>query len=216
MSKSELMVINGNVLTEKDIFASVDNYLIQLNDTGNLNEIMNVVNSLDKVDKVVGKAKARLLWGANEWYKINRPDSDFGDHVESTTTTKRVTVLRYVSVWEHIEQKNIPKHIQDRPMRELVPIANMLSQGTIPSKTEWAKIDLCSNSHELGEVLAKIKGRKQRKTARRIVMERDGHINLWKDDKKTYLGFLDVEEAKENKDVADAIEYIISDRITRR
>jgi len=215
MSKSELMTINGNVVTAKDIFSSVDNHLIQLNDTGNLNEILGVIESLDKVDTVIGKAKAKLLWGTSQWYAINHPDEDFGDHVESTTSTKRVTVLRYVNVWEHIEQENIPKNIQARPMRELVPIANMLSQGFEPSKAEWNKIDLCSNSHELGEVLAKIKNKKQRKTARKIVMERDGHINLWKNDKKMYIGFLDVEEARENKDLADAIEYIIADRITR-
>ena len=217
MTKSDLMVINGNALTEKDMFGAIDNVLIQLHDTNNINHVMGIIDSLDKVDTVVGKAKAKLLWGANEWYKINFPDKDFGDHVESVTkSTKRITVLRYVNVWAHIEQENIPKNIQKRPMRDLVPIANMLSQGFTPSKAEWARIDLCSNSSELGETLAKIKGKKQRKTARKIEMERDGSINLWKDGKKKYLGFLDVVEAETDEDIAKAIEYIMDGRITRK
>lgn len=215
MSKS-IAIIDGQVLSRKNFMDAIDQEIIHLHDTGNINQVMNVLNGLNAIEEISGHAKAKLLYAANEWYKINRPNNDFGDHVESTTTTKRVTVLRYVNVWKQIEQENIPKHIQDRPMRELVPIANMISQGFVPSKTEWDKIDLCSNQHELGEVISKIKGTKRRKTARKIVMERDGSINLWKEDKKKYLGFLDVEEALMDEDVAKAIEYILDGRITKR
>lgn len=214
---NKLMVINGNEITEKDVFYTVNNILVKLHDTDDLQVITNAINGLNQIDTVVGKAKAKLLWGASIWHKQNKPHDDFADEILSTTTIKnRKTVLEYVNVWKQIDEENIPKKTQDRPMRELVPIANMLAQGFSPSKKEWSDIDLCANLQDLGETISKIKGKKRRKTARQIVMERDGSINLWKDGKKKYLGFLDIVEAQEDKDIALAIEYIIADRITRK
>ena len=210
------MVINGQGLSEKDVFSAIDNVLIQLNDDSDFGKATDVLNKLDKLNNITGKAKAYLLWGMNLWHSKNRQD-DFTDHILSTTTIRnRKTVLEYMNVWEQIEQENIPKHIQERPMRELVPISNMLAQGFSPSKQEWNKINLCSNLSELGEVISKIKGKKRRKNARTIVMERDGSLNLWKDNQKKYLGYLDVKESESDKDVAEAIEYILSGKVTRR
>lgn len=212
----ELITINDQSFTEKDVFQGIDSVLIHLNDTGDFSKSIGIFNSLESLESVSGKAKAYLLWGMDRWFSVNKPDEDFGDHIESKSKkgTKRITVLRYVNVWEQIDQERIPKRIQDRPMRELVPIANMLAQGFEPTKAEWDKVYL-AQSGELGEVLSKIKGTKQRKSARKIMMERDGSIWLYKDDKpKKHLGFLNVEEADE--DIVQAIEYIIHDRIIRK
>ena len=128
--------------------------------------------------------------------------------MESVSNIKKVTVDRYVLVWRYVEDLTIPKEIAEQPMRNLVPIAKTLSQGYEISKAEWRKIDLCSNDGELRDVLRKIKGKDERKSARVIKVARDGSIYLWKNNVKKFLGFLNIKEAETDTDIAEAIEKI--------
>lgn len=204
---SQLMLIQGNMLTERDMMSAIDGVLEQLNQTGNINQAIKVLNTLDRVDNITGKAKSYLLWGTNEWWKKNKSTEDFADHVESTSSTKAVTVERYVNVWEQIEQERIPKKIQDRPMRELIPIANMLAQGYEPSKEQWQEIHLSANPSELLDAIRGVKGTQPRKSGMIITLEKDGSLYVNVNDKRTYIGFL-VDDRR--PDVLKAIERIIA------
>jgi hypothetical protein len=144
----------------------------------------------------------------NEWWAQNKADDDFFDHVESTTGTKKVTTKRYITAWGYVEDYTIPKEVAQRPMRELVPISNALAQGYEIGKAEWRKIALCSNSGELSEILRDIKGKEPRKSARVIKLARDGSLYGYKDDKKYFIGFLNVKEAEDDKVLAEFIEKI--------
>lgn len=211
MSKdSQLAIIDGRGITERDVFSAIDTVLFILNKDGNISQATTVLNTLDRLDNVAGKAKSKLLWGMNLWFNKNKPDDDFGDYVESLSEdgTKRVTVLRYVNVWQQIEDENIPRDVQRKPMRQLVPIATMLEQGFQPTKREWEEINLCSNSSELGEIIRTIKGKKARKSGMTIQMERDGSLYVYVENRRTYLGYLDVKEM-DNQDVDKAITRII-------
>lgn len=203
-----LITINDTSFSEKDVMQGVENVLIDLNDSGDLVKATGVLTSLDRLSNISGKAKAYLLWGMSRWYEQNVPGEDFGDYVESTTGTKRITVSRYINVWKQIDDEQIPKAVQEKPIRELVPIAQLIEQGFIPTKKEWGKIELAANFSELGAVIREIKGKKPRKSGMTIHLDRDGSLHLWKDDVMKYLGFLNVEDGDE--DVQKAIERIVS------
>lgn len=216
MMADTLALVDGKVFTSKDMMSAIDNVLIRLNDTGNINQAVKVLNDLDRIDNVTGHAKARLLYGMSIWYEQNKED-DFSNYVDSVSSTKKVTVERYVNVWQQIEDENIPKKIQSRPMRDLVPIAAMLSQGYEPTKEQWDEIHLASNSSDLSEIIRKVKGKKPRKSGLKIYLEKDGSLNMWKNNQKTYVGWLDVEEAKSSPDLEQAIKRIVdSAQIIRR
>ena len=208
-NETQLALINGSALTERDMFSAIDGIVEELSQTGNIQKAVSVLNILDKIDNVTGHVKAKLLWNMSGWYKLNKPQDDFGDYIESTSSTKRITVDRYVNVWQQIEDENIPKKIQSRAMRDLVPISNMLAQGFEPSKKQWDEINLCSSASELGEVIRKVKGKKPRKSGMTIEMARDGSLYVWKDSQRSYVGFLDVKETDNDPNVAKAIERII-------
>lgn len=208
--EAQLALVNGSAMTENDVMLAIDGVIQQLHQTGNLNEATKVLNILDRIDNVTGHAKAKLLWGIWIWWKVERKNDDFGDHIESSTSTKSITAQRYVNVWEHIEQNDIPKKLHNRPMRDLVPIGNMLAQGYEPSKEQWDEIYIASNNSEILDIIRKVKGKKPRKSGLKIYLEKDGSLNCWKDNRKTYVGFLDIEEAQTNYDVAKAIERIVS------
>lgn len=208
MSKS-LLKLNGQAIAKKDFVSAIDNEIIHLHDTGDINHVMGVINALDEVEGVTGHAKAKLLWASSEWFKVNVTGENFGDHVESTTSTKKVTVDRYITVWKYVDNNTIPKEIADRPMRELVPIAKTLSQGYDISKEQWRKIGMTTNDGELREVLRSIKGKAERKSAKVLRLERDGSLFLYiKGKAKKFIGFLNIKDAQTDTDIAEEIEKI--------
>ena len=207
---SQLALVNGSALTKRDVFDAVDSVIVQLNQTGDLDKAVGVIDILNDIDTVTGKAKAKLLWGMEIWFRQNRPTEDFADHILSTTKIQnRKTVLEYVNMWQQVEDEYIPKKIQERPMRDLVPIANMLAQGYEPSKKQWDEINLSTSSSELGDIIRKVKGKKARKSGMTIEMARDGSLYVWKNNKRSYVGFLDIKETDNDANVAKAIERII-------
>ena len=208
MNKKAIAVIDGMELTEKSFIDSIDNEIIHLHDTGDVNRATDLIKRLDALDTVSGHAKAKFLFGFNEWWKQNKSDENFADHIDSTTDTKPVTVRRYVQTWKYIEDYTIPKEIAQRPMRELVPIASHLAQGYDLSKEQWRKIKLSSTSSEVGAILRDAKGKPARKSARVIKLSRDGSLTGYKDNKKYFIGFLNIKEAESDLVLAEFIEKI--------
>jgi DNA-binding TFAR19-related protein (PDSD5 family) len=209
MSNKSLISLHGQPIGRKDFMQAVDQEIITLHDTSDINRVMTVLNGLDEVEGITGHAKAKLLYASNEWYKQNVQGENFGDHVASTTTLKKVTVDRYITVWRYVEDLTIPKEIAERPMRDLVPIAKTISQGYDISKAQWTKIKNTTNDGELRDVLRQIKGKAERKSAKVLRIERDGSLYLYiKGKPKKFIGFLNVKEAEQDVDIANAIEKI--------
>jgi len=98
-ANTQLALVNNEALTKRDMFEAIDNVIVQLHQTGDLNKATNVINGLGEIEKVTGVVKAKLLWGMNEWNKITKAQEDFPDHILSTTSIQnRKTVLEYVNV----------------------------------------------------------------------------------------------------------------------
>lgn len=203
-----LIELHGQPIGKKDFMTAIDQEIVNLNDTGDINRVMTVLNGLDDVEGITGHAKARLLWASSEWYRQHVPDEVFADHVESTTSIKKATVNRYVAVWRYVEDMTIPKEIAERPMRDLVPIASALKQGFEISKAQWKKIDHAATDGELREVIREIKGAQPKKNSRVIKLARDGSLYGWKNDKRYFIGFLNVKEAADDLVLAEFIEKI--------
>lgn len=213
MKKDSIITLHGQPLGKKDFMSAIDQVIIHLHDTGDINQVMNVLDGLDAIDNVTGHAKAKLLWATNEWWKQNKPDEEFGDHVESTTSTRKITVDRYVLTWKYVENLDIPKEIAERPMRDLVPIAKTVQYMKLHDKElgkrDWQKIATTSNSAELSSVLQEIKGKKPKKNTKVIKLSRDGSLNLWKNNVKKFIGFLNVKDAETDIEIAEAVEKIV-------
>lgn len=217
MKDKSLVAINGATLTRRDMMSAVDDVIVNLNKSGDLEIATQAASDLEEFGNTTGHAKARLWWGMSNWYSTQGKDESFSQYLSSSIGVEKITVDRYVNVIEQIEKENIPKRLQNRPLRDLVPISIMLRQGYEPTKEDWKKIELASNASDLGNILNEITGKKTRKSKRDNVMEEDGSIYTWKNGKRKYVGFLDVVEAKTDPDVAEAIDQIIAGRpITRR
>lgn len=220
MKSSQLALIDGSALTEHDVMDAMHGVIVELHQTGDIEKTMHVLDVMDRIENTSGHAKAKLLWGMNEWWKetnqSNIHEMEFTDYVEQANKrNKKVTIDRYLTVQSCIEDLSIPKEFHTRPMRELVPIAKAIQQGYDIPKAVWNKLKIATGQSEIGAIIREdVKEKPLRKNARQLVLERDGSIVLWKKNTRKHLGYLAVDDV--DTDVQEAIEFIIDGRIRRK
>jgi len=196
-----LAVIEGKVLTKRDVMERVDDVIVQLRQSNSMSQITKAFNAFDEIDKVSGLAKAKLLWNWELWYKETGQETKrndrFEDMVESETGFTKTPTKRYIRVWEHIENNDIPKEIQTRRMDDLIKIATVLSHGFEISKEQWKELEHAATPSDVAETLRKVTGKEAKKSGIRGELGRDGGLWAWQNNKKHYVGFLEVNSEDE-------------------
>jgi hypothetical protein len=198
---TQLAFVNGEAITERGVFDTIDTVLSELYQTGNTDQVFGAITTMDKIGRVSGLAKAKLLWGTKQWWEqTNQTETrgdEFVDAVEAETGTTPITVRRYVTTWGYIEDCVIPKEVQGRRMDDLIKIASTLEQGYEFTRDNWKALQKAANSSEVGEILRTVKGKPPRKSGKQIVLERDGSLAVIKQGKRYSVGYLDVSSDEE-------------------
>jgi len=197
---SQLALVNGDALTETDVLDAVDSVIITLHETNDISKPTEVLNILDRINDVAGKAKARLLYGIHMWW-LENGEGNFTDYIKTQTKTSPVTADRYITVQTYVESGEIPEDVAVRPIRELVPIAKTLSHGHTISRKQFDKIVKANNPNEIQDILRSVKNKPPRKSSMQIYWESDGSLNVWQNGQKTFIGYLD-KNVYETVDVA--------------
>jgi len=187
--------------SEKDVFSAVDEVIVDLRQTNNIRKATQILAGLESIEKVSGKAKAKLLFGSAVWWEETGQETKTGDtfldYIEAETETSKTTATRYIRVWGYIEDLSIPKEVAVRPMRDLVPVANALAQGYEIEKDDWKKLQRAANNSEVLSVLRDIKGKPARKSGLNITLDRKGTLTAWKESKPHPVGFLMIDSDDE-------------------
>lgn len=208
---SQLALINGDALTEQDVYSAIDIVLVNLNETGDISEATNVLTTLNRIGNVAGHAKAKLLYGMYQWWQENGNGKSFEDYIasKSVDAPESVTIDRYITVQEKIESGEIPDAIAVRPMRDLVPIAKALAQGYEIKEKNWDRLIKATSNSEISDILRSVKGKSPRKSSLQIQYARDGSLYAWKNNKRTFIGYLDKEAYETSEDAKKAIDRIL-------
>lgn len=214
--QQSLSLANGKGgLTDRDVYQQVDIVLEDLRQTGNIDKAIHALDVLDRITDVSAHAKAQLLWGMKVWWDEQGLDEEFTDFLESRTSTNKATVVeRYINAHDKIQKKIIPASFAQRPMREIIPVTQALTQGYEISDKNWERLLNATGQAAVQEIVTtKIKGRKQRKQTRQITWERDGSLYVIKDNVKKFLGYFDKKAYKEDQDVYEAINYLLGEKV---
>lgn len=201
--------ISGTTLTEQDALNAVDDVLTNLYDTNNMQNIDVAIDTLVGIQRFAGKSLAKILYGTQLWWGHHNPSNNFYDYMESRHELKRVTIDRYITVWECVTTGMIPEDVTVRPMRELVPIAKTLSHGHTITRKQFDKIVKATSTREIEDILRNIKGKAPRKSSMQIYWNRKGDLEVWKDNKKHFIGFLDKEVYEKDEVAKKAIDRIL-------
>jgi len=199
---NELMQINGQSITQSDVFNAIDIVLDNLSATGDLLPVEHTLKALLGVQDISGLALARLLYGLKQWWDSNNMEEKTKDKFEDwcysiSTKVKPITIQRYVSVWDKYEKGLFTDKIQEHSLTTQIAISKTLEQGYNISDSEWKKLERAESFSEVGVILREVKGQKPKKGSLQIYLERDGSLVVWDENGKYYIGQLNLQDTSD-------------------
>lgn len=175
---------------------------------------LNVGRQLREISRISGLAVAKLIYGMREnWDKYNDVNDSFEDVVSSYIDIHKDNVSRYANVWALFAENAVPKEleedIQNRNIKDLIPIGLAISQGYEIEQKEWDKLAAAADYNTVLQVLREdVKNKPPRKGSLQLYMDRSGNIWAFQDEKRTFAGYLEIDD--ESEAVQKAVNRIIS------
>jgi hypothetical protein len=202
------------VKMEQSLFDRIDTVLAQSLEEKDPSLALSVGKGLLGVVRLGGLGLAKLLHGVHSRWK----DYEYRGTIYALAENElgilaKATINRYIAVWEMLSGAYIPKDVLDevkvKPMRQLVPMASLITQGFDVAVKDWVRLAHAADAGEVAEIVREIKGKPPKKQSMKIVLEQDGTLNCWNSGKITNIGMLRVED-ETDEIVAKAIERIIN------
>ena len=148
------------------------------------------INNLEKLGEGVVRGIAELWVGLSEdWDKFSRSGTEaFGKYVVSSGKNPAL-VQTYIEVYR--QSPKLPESLQNKPIRELGPIAKAMTQG-YDLEEYYDELENCSSDFDVRDVLRKAKGQEPRKSALLGELKEDGTLMVYKGGQIDSAGFLDI------------------------
>lgn len=206
------------VQNQKRIFDKVDEVMTESISAGDPEIAGRFMESLLGVSQISGLAFSKFVYVMSfQWSKFNRRDS-FIDFAEERFGRKKKAIKDNFRVWEMLVSADIPKEYSEKlkimPIRCLIPIANMWSQGYEIESNQWMKLCNAPDPTTINKLCREIKGKPAKAGSLQIEMSSDGSLYAWKDDIRYFVGHLNVED--ESEVVQAAIERLTSEKVLER
>lgn len=140
-------------------------------------EIGNIGKSLLGISQVTGIAFSEYVYTVEaEWAGLKQRD-DFFTWAEDAFGKNKVTLERHQRIWEMFVSGDVPKEYVDvfktMPIRVLIPIANMWSQGYEISDLQWKKLSNAPDPTTVNKLIREIKGKGEKAGSLKIEWSRD-------------------------------------------
>jgi hypothetical protein len=199
---------------EQTLFDRIDTVLAQSLQEKDPVIALSVGKGLLGVVRLGGLGLAKLLHGVNSrWKDYEYSGTIYALAEDELGILAKATINRYIAVWEMITGGYIPNDVLDevkvKPMRQLVPMASLITQGFDVSTKDWVRLAHATDAGEVAEIVREIKGKPPKKQSMKIVLEADGTLFVWNGGKITSIGYLDVKN-ETDEIVAKAIERIVN------
>ena len=201
--------------TQVDILSRVDTIIDTAVQEGNPDLAAKELEYLGGISRISGLASAKFIYTFKFNWK-NFPQSKyqtFEDYADEKVGYHKSTVKRYFTVWNMFVSHDIPKEYSDKmknlSIKSLVPISTMWSQGVQVEPHQWMMLSQATDAATVNKIIRDIKGVEPKKGSIQIEMQPDGTLYAWKDEKRYFVGTLNVEDKEEV--VQKAISRLIGD-----
>jgi hypothetical protein len=215
MSSDEFLIITSLDqpldIDDKEILQKAENVIQEAIEQQNAYIALNVCRELVGVGKLSGMALAKILYSIKDSWESFDIDDWFEDVVYEYIGLHQTTVTRYVRVWEMYAEEKIPKKfeekIQQRNIKEQIPIANAIAQGCEIDDDDWKELADAPDLSTVLRVVRDISGKPPRKSSLQIYLDRDGSLWAYQENQKGFVGSLEVDDKEEL--VKKAIERLV-------
>lgn len=210
--------LNGQIITEQDALAAIDNVLNNLYETSDLAPIDATLNSLLGLQNISGKSLAKLLWGIKKWWDESNQSAITGDTFEdrmyTTHRLKRTVMDRYISLWDKYERGLIPESIQNRNLKDQIAISKTVENYEISDKN-WQRLEHATTNNEVLEILREVKNKPAKKSSLQLREERDGNVYGWRNGERKLVAWFNIEE-EDDPIVRDSLRRLRGEHVIRR
>lgn len=215
----DTVFISGQAITEKDALDAIDVAIKALRQSDDISQIDKAERTLFGLQRISGKALAKLLYEKKSWWNDTNQTEirqcTFEDYEKSQHNLSSVLIDRYTVVWEKMQE--FPLQLQERPIRDLIPIAKAVEQGYEISDKMWTKLISASSNAEVLQILREeVKDKPPRKSSMQLREERDGTVNLWKGNKKKFVAYFNTKEEANDLDIHKALERLRSSGVIKK
>ena len=206
---------------QTDLLERVDAIIGQAVEDKNPDVAAGAMASLAGISRMSGLASAKFIYTFKFAWK-NFPQSkvqSFEDYANDKLGYHKSTVKRYYNVWDMLVSHDIPKEYLDKlklqPIRCLISIATMWTQGVQVDSNQWMKLANAPDPSTVNKIIREIKKVEPKTGSIQIEMSEDGTLYAWQNDKRYFIGSLNVDDAQEV--VQKAIARLVGDgRVTEK
>lgn len=203
--------IDLSKLTREKVLAGVDEAIEHLYETGDIQTAVRILGAFTKFEDMSGIARAKMLWGSQQWFVDTKQDGDFYEKFGITEKNNRTYTDRLIRLWNCIQDEQVPKAIQKQlTVRELMPITEALSQGYTISVSMWSKLTQAVDRTEIRAIIQeKVKNKQPRSHTMTFTIDDKGTIYMWLRNKKKFIGSLNLVDAETDPDLKKGIQRIL-------
>ena len=206
---------------QTDLLERVDAIIGQAVEDKNPDVAAGAMASLAGISRMSGLASAKFIYTFKFAWK-NFPQSkvqSFEDYANDKLGYHKSTVKRYYNVWDMLVSHDIPKEYSDKlklqPIRCLISIATMWTQGVQVDSNQWMKLANAPDPSTVNKIIREIKKVEPKTGSIQIEMSEDGTLYAWQNDKRYFIGSLNVDDTQEV--VQKAIARLVGDgRVTEK
>jgi len=218
MTNNDDIMLIGDLTSDIEIdddwvFNKIDEVIAESIEKHSALIALRVGTQLREISRVSGLALAKLIYGMREnWETYDDVNDDFEDTVIAFIEIHKDNISRYANVWALFDKKLIPKElretIQNKNIKDLIPVGLAISQGYEIDQEEWEAIAEAHDLTGVAKVLREdVKNKPPRKGSLQLYMDRTGTIWAFQDDKRKFAGSLEI--ADEDEIVQKAINRIL-------
>lgn len=205
-------------IAQRNLLERIDEIIQRSVEEGNPDIASNAMKSLLGIARIAGLGLAKAYYTFKyQWPKYKRNET-FDDYLDDTLGKKKVTVKRYIRVWEMLVSGDIPtKYIEQmklQPIRCLIAVATLYAEDYDIPENKWRELANAPDPSTVNKLCREIKGLPPRKNSLQLEIDAEGSIYAWSDGKRYYVGFLKRDD--ESEVVQKAITRIMSDKILEK
>lgn len=158
-----------------------------------------------------GISLAKLLYMLKSDWDYYEVEDNFEDTVFAIIGLHRTSIDRYLAVWTMFAERSISEKLKTKleqlPMKSLIPISKTFEQGYYLSEEKLKELANAPDDATVRQILRNVKGTEPRKSGLMIVLKKSGDL-VAKGTK--FIGWLALDDAEKDIDIAHAIERIIA------
>jgi len=157
---------------------------------------MELLDHLNGIGRVSAIATAKTLWMMRDQWELICPDAeDFEYFLFHKQGLAPDTVRRYIDAWDTIytaetTSQNQFDALAQRPIADLIAISQYRNAHGSLSRDQVGELAAATDSSTVRKLLRKFKGLEEQNNHIQIVLEDDGSLVAWQNNKREELGYL--------------------------